>query len=164
MHDLAQGQNQIQNALQQILSMLPNAGGTIPTPTSASSFLPSNDGGVPTSSIFPQNVSPPSIFNNNTSPGITYNRPSSPQNTATGRGGSESLRPLRQKDFPKLPGFAPPVGIVSPELRGQKLMSRTTVSVPTASSLSLPLLDPRIPGGPLSRPPAQQTILPSHIP
>jgi hypothetical protein len=66
-------------------------------------------GSINTASIFQQNVSPPSIFNQ-TSPShgmqMQLNQPRSPQNTARGRAISEQQQPARE--FPKLPGFAPP--------------------------------------------------------
>jgi hypothetical protein len=66
-------------------------------------------GSINTASIFQQNVSPPSIFNQ-TSPShamqMQLNQPPSPQNTAAGRGISQTRNPTRE--FPKLPGFAPP--------------------------------------------------------
>lgn len=124
--DLAQGQNQIQNAvrpsrlasnkltvkLQRILSILPQSNGAAPTPSTVSSYMPTmqdGTGSINTASIFQQNVSPPSIFNQS-SPSralqTQLNLPRSPQNTASGRGSTEQQKPTR--DFPKLPGFAPP--------------------------------------------------------
>lgn len=117
---LASGQNQIQMALQQILSMLPQNNAFSTTPSSVPSFLSQQgDIGVSTANIFQTSVSPPDIFGagsgSNTSP---HNMsmypppiPHSPQNTASGRRNdrSRSDRTNRDQEFPKLPGFAPPV-------------------------------------------------------
>lgn len=110
---LATGQTQIQMALQQILSMLPQNNFST-TPSSVPSFLSQQgDNGVPTANIFQTSVSPPDIFH--TSPHNAQMFPGpvpiSPQNTASGRllEGKRSRDRKRPGDFPKLPGFAPPV-------------------------------------------------------
>ncbi|WVQ85715.1 hypothetical protein IAT38_007881 [Cryptococcus sp. DSM 104549] len=127
--NLTQSQDQIQNTLQQILSLLPH-NQALPTPTtSLPSFLPQDtNAGVHPSSIFPSSVSPPEIFGPNANgegrrndsissaqaggyQAIGQERPRSPQNTASGRGRS-SVRiegdRRKKEDFPALPGFAPP--------------------------------------------------------
>lgn len=117
--------------LQQILNMLPQnssfpAQNTMP-------YLQQQDAGVPTANIFNNSVSPPSLFNQSPSSLQAQNHglhqqnqfmshqpqiPQSPQNIATGRsnesGGDDRGRNREKKrvgDFPKLPGFAPPVSI-----------------------------------------------------
>jgi hypothetical protein len=62
---------------------------------------------VSTANIFQNSVSPPLFTATTGQEG--YNRPRSPQNIASGRlkGNGEVKKPA--KDFPKLPGFAPPV-------------------------------------------------------
>ncbi|KAK8865608.1 hypothetical protein IAR55_000752 [Kwoniella newhampshirensis] len=135
---LAQSQDQIQNTLQQILSMLPNNQQSMRSP-SANNMPPSflshhreNPTAVHPSSIFPSSVSPPSIFSasgQHPVPGshsstaghsdvifqtLAQDRPRSPQNTASGPGRAafgrtgDGYGKNRKEDFPALPGFAPP--------------------------------------------------------
>ena len=110
---LASGQYQIQSTLHHILTLLP-PNKEQPTPTSATSFLPPTDGGVATANIFQTSVSPPQIFGQ--SPNTTNHLfpnvsaiPSSPQNKASGRLATRNSDQIIPKEFPKLPGFAPPV-------------------------------------------------------
>jgi len=119
---LASGQNQIQMALQQILSMLPQNNAFSTTPSSVPSFLSHQDAGISTANIFSNSVSPPDIFGTGPSsgPGMSPRQGTmfppptqpSPQNTASGRlSGASSKARKRPQDFPKLPGFAPPVSL-----------------------------------------------------
>ncbi|KIR36716.1 hypothetical protein I307_03733 [Cryptococcus deuterogattii 99/473] len=113
---LSSGQTQMQTTLQQILTLLPQTQSLLtPTgghPTFLSQNTPST--GVPPSTIFPS-VSPPQTFHDaagmsNVRDNAQPERPRSPQNTATGRGRSSSTmnRVNSMKEFPPLPGFAPP--------------------------------------------------------
>ncbi|KAL7423562.1 hypothetical protein Q5752_001142 [Cryptotrichosporon argae] len=111
--DLASGQSQIQNALQQILSMLPQAQNPLPTPSSLPGFLPQPDP-VNIPNVFAQNTSPPAVFGAQV-PAIVHapiayqqdlGASRSPQNTASGRQSDRSLQDDRA--WPKLPGFKPP--------------------------------------------------------
>ncbi|ORX34127.1 hypothetical protein BD324DRAFT_636719 [Kockovaella imperatae] len=126
--DLAHGQNQIQSALQQILSMLPAPSNLSTTPTSVTFFPQGSSNGTPSglppSNIFHTSVSPPEMFNSMPPPPphisagplssmVNYLQDAistSPQNTAAGRTGGPSVDTERKerKEFPKLPGFAPP--------------------------------------------------------
>ena len=117
---LASGQNQIQMALQQILSMLPQNNAFSNTPSSVPSFLSQQgDIGVSTANIFQTSVSPPDIFGAGSGSNASPHNismfpppiPHSPQNTASGRRDDRSKSKTRKRDqeFPKLPGFAPPV-------------------------------------------------------
>ena len=144
---LASGQNQIQMALQQILSMLPQNNAFSTTPSSVPSFLSQQgDIGVSTANIFQTSVSPPDIFGagsgSNTSP---HNMsmypppiPHSPQNTASGRRNdrSRSNRTNRDQEFPKLPGFAPPVSANhAPAAHARLTGSEHTASSPSRQPL-----------------------------
>jgi hypothetical protein len=73
-------------------------------------FISDGTGAVPTANIFQNSVSPP-LFTA-TAGHEGYTAPRSPQNTASGRskGNGEIHKPA--KDFPKLPGFAPPVSLM----------------------------------------------------
>ncbi|OCF31845.1 hypothetical protein I317_03349 [Kwoniella heveanensis CBS 569] len=115
---LTQSQDAIQSTLQQILAMLPQTQNAMPTHSymSAHNDTPT---AVPPSSIFPSSVSPPNIFPADdlmmqftTQSGTNSGRGASPQNTAVGarrRDGNGFPTPKKKlKDFPKLPGFAPP--------------------------------------------------------
>ncbi|KAL1405192.1 hypothetical protein Q8F55_008817 [Vanrija albida] len=119
--ELANGQNQIQTALQQILSMLPQSAPAA-TPSSLQTFVPPSDSSsiTPIAHIFNSSTTPPSVFSN-TSPAVAQHHagmmfagsssdvPRSPQNTASGRrtGDASHLNDEAQA-WPKLPGFAPP--------------------------------------------------------
>ncbi|KAE8540247.1 hypothetical protein D1P53_004187 [Cryptococcus gattii VGV] len=113
---LSSGQTQMQTTLQQILTLLPQTQSLL-TPTGGhQTFLSQNtpSTGIPPSTIFPS-VSPPQTFHDAAGmPNVRDNaqpeRPRSPQNTATGRGRSSSTmnRVNSMKEFPPLPGFAPP--------------------------------------------------------
>ncbi|OWT40828.1 hypothetical protein C362_01041 [Cryptococcus neoformans Bt1] len=113
---LSSGQTQMQTTLQQILTLLPQTQSLLtPTgghPTFLSHNTPST--GVPPSTIF-ASVSPPQTFHDsvgmpNARDHTQPDRPRSPQNTASGRGRSSSRtkRLKSMKEFPPLPGFAPP--------------------------------------------------------
>ncbi|WVW80458.1 hypothetical protein I302_102440 [Kwoniella bestiolae CBS 10118] len=176
---LTQSQDQIQNVLQQILQLLPNQNsnqGSLPTPSTSS--LPNfgehhHPTAIATSSIFPSSVSPPSIFNQNQGNGHDNasvrqediilqaftasgngNRLQSPQNTASGRSLSMStsgnqLPTPGKRDFPKLPGFAPPAhqfgtyGVIPlpsapPSPSRSRHSSRSSSSHSATSSSALP--------------------------
>lgn len=92
-----------------------------------------NDGAVPTANIFTNSVSPPSVFGSFGGP--------SPQNFASGRALSSAAKAVDQQQFPKLPGFKPPVS-----LHEYVSHARIINSAPMESSLYLlhppPLLSP----------------------
>ncbi|GFZ43370.1 hypothetical protein JCM24511_01090 [Saitozyma sp. JCM 24511] len=138
-HDLAQGQSQIQQA---ILSILPQGGAASVPP-----YISDGTGAVSTANIFQNSVSPPLFTATTGQEG--YNRPRSPQNIASGRlkGNGEVKKPA--KDFPKLPGFAPPdhrfgtYGIIPlpsapPSPTHSRHSSRSSSSHSVASSSALP--------------------------
>ncbi|BEJ18183.1 hypothetical protein CspHIS471_0704600 [Cutaneotrichosporon sp. HIS471] len=108
---LANGQHQIQAALQQLLTMIPPA-----TPGPAP-FISSESSLTPMATLFQQSstTTPPSVFSttspaNQSHAGQAYGArddPLSPQNIASGR--TSDPKPAQpDKVWPKLPGFAPP--------------------------------------------------------
>ncbi|WVO13060.1 hypothetical protein L204_100670 [Cryptococcus depauperatus] len=113
--NLSQGQNQIHDTLQQLLALFPKSRALSTPKASLPTFGPSNasSSGVPPSTIF-NSVSPPQVFSNASLADISqhqFETPHSPQNTASGRVHSQSTanrNHLRRKEFPALPGFAPP--------------------------------------------------------
>lgn len=130
--------------LQQILSMLPTSGAT---PGSMPAFMSHSDSNsiTPMANLFQSSTTPPSVFST-TSPAVqshagqtygTREELTSPQNIASGRS-SDMARKVEQsgepRAWPKLPGFAPPVSLLSLAA----LTNRTTVSEHMASFHSSP--------------------------
>jgi len=131
--------------------MLPQPSSLSTTPQS---FLSNHiDQGIAPNNIFQNSVSPPSIFHNSPQTATAHGQshvglmlpPStatlvmSPQNTATGRSGGSGgsgntnigeggrIRGKDGKEFPKLPGFAPPVSYLASPLNlfNNEVKSRT---------------------------------------
>lgn len=112
--------------LQQILSMLPQSGPAA-TPSSLQTFVPPSDASsiTPIAHIFNSSTTPPSVFSN-ASPAVAQQHsgvmfpgstgeaaPRSPQNIASGRRTGEAMHTDDEPPaWPKLPGFAPPVGSI----------------------------------------------------
>ncbi|TXT04932.1 hypothetical protein VHUM_04015 [Vanrija humicola] len=150
--ELANGQSQIQTALQQILSMLPQ---------SAPAATPDASSITPIAHIFNSSTTPPSVFSN-ASPAVaqqhsgvmfsssTGDPPRSPQNTASGRRTGEAMHTDDEAPvWPKLPGFAPPnhrfgtYGIIPlssapPSPTHSRRSSRASSVISTSSDAAVP--------------------------
>ncbi|KAK4686916.1 hypothetical protein P7C73_g3194, partial [Tremellales sp. Uapishka_1] len=112
---LSKGQEQIHSALNQILAMLPKTVAPLPTPNTLPSFLPNH---TDSTTIAPSNIqhlfgsitSPQSLYTNS-SPAHNLLYPGLQQLTPT-VGSLEHIQKDKpevvKKEFPKLPGFAPP--------------------------------------------------------
>jgi hypothetical protein len=101
--------------LQQILSMIPTPQGSLSTPNSYG--IAQDPYGLPPNRIFQNSTSPASAFGtgSGTSPSVPHTTSSfphkSPSNFASGRLSGKGKQKEEAKDWPKLPGFAPPVSV-----------------------------------------------------